>query len=687
MVQVVPPLDPESTPAMLAIGAGLPEDTRAVDSAGETPIVHFADRIDEIAAKAAALVSDPPMRPGPPPLLAAVVPASSQAAASVPGLRMASWPAITGGLVAAALVATSAWWCFSGDPPDDGRPSVVAQAAAPAEPKPTTEQADSRDEKGDPVTSPSETAASSSDAHAAGVPPEAEPLEGALDNANNAPPPVGEATAVVSDPPGGVKSNERVQASGSAKAKDAENGGGLTANQAGAAVEPAPAVPDAQVVRKPSLVLEDLPEALLQTMDPAAVLSTNGAVPNVSQGATTASAQAAEDSANSAAPVVAEQPPGARLPLRRIPPGKVDVPARLAIAIAGVQFREASLHEVVRTIGDLAGVTVSVDIDALYAAGVGIAEPVNVAGTSQTIGTILEQALGPIGLTARESAGQLVIGPKNAAQVRQARYAVDDLVRSGDPPIDELVDMVRMVVGHHGAVSAEKLQLRVADGAILLSASEIAHDRMIELCEKLRVARGRPLRSRYNPERPDPRFDPRRFELATRRAKAQSVLGRSITAGIGRAAPLRDVVDFLAAQSGASILLDARALAEAGLAVETESRLVANGEPLAMVLDRLLEPLELAYRVVDESVLEITSLPATAERPCIEFYRVSGLPAGAAAAAEALESYRDKVVAAAGLDNADLVVVFDVPSQCLIVSAGYPQQVRIERAVQKLDRP
>jgi hypothetical protein len=345
------------------------------------------------------------------------------------------------------------------------------------------------------------------------------------------------------------------------------------------------------------------------------------------------------------------------------------------------------LHEVVRTIGDLAGVTVSFDIDAMYAAGVGIAEPVNVAATSQTIGIILEQALGPIGLTAREVAGQLVIGPKNTAQVRQARYAVDDLVRSGDPPIEELADMVRMVVGHHGAVSAEKLQLRVADGAILLSASEIAHDRMIELCEKLRVARGRPLRSRYSAERPDPRFDPRRFELATRRAKAQSVLGRSITAGIGRAVPLREVVDYLAAQSGGNILLDGPSLAESGLAVQTESQLIATGESLEEALSRLLEPLKLTYRVVDDGVVEITSPQASAERPCIEFYRVSGLPASATATAEALESYRGKVLAVAGLDNADLVVVFDVPSQCLIASAGYLQHVRIERALQKMDRP
>jgi hypothetical protein len=425
-------------------------------------------------------------------------------------------------------------------------------------------------------------------------------------------------------------------------------------------------------------VLEDLPDTLLQSTTPSAISPSGTATANEPR-----ELVAPDDPKEM---VGGDPAQAANRPLRRVAPVNVDVAARLATRIASIEFRDASLHTALAMISRMAGVTISVEIDALYAAGIGIDEPLNVAGDSLSVGQILEQALHPVGLTTRAAQSQLVVAPVNAQQLRKARYAVDDLVRAGDPSINELADIVRPLIAQNES-SQDEFGLSVADGALVLTATEVVHDRMIELCEKLRVARGRPLRSRFSPDRPDTRFDPRRFELATRQAKAHSILGRPITAGIGRAAPLCDVVSHLAEQSSATILVDGAALGEAGLSVQTEARLTAAGESLEAAIDRLLEPLKLAYRVVDENVIEITTPKAINERPCLEFYPIRGLISGKAPSPEEVESLREKLLKTAGIAGDAVVLFFDPPSQCFMVSAPYPNQVRLARALNELSRP
>jgi hypothetical protein len=231
------------------------------------------------------------------------------------------------------------------------------------------------------------------------------------------------------------------------------------------------------------------------------------------------------------------------------------------------------------------------------------------------------------------------------------------------------------------AAAGNSHEVTAENGAIILTAREIEHDRMIELCEKLRVARGRPLRTRFDANRPDARFDPRRFELATRRTRSLDVLARPVTAGVGRGAPLCDVIDFLAEKTGATILVDHTALAAAGPAAQTDARLVAGGEPLEIVLGRLLDPLGLTFRVVESRVLEITTAEAAAQQRYIEFYSIRGLAGGRGLAARDLESYREKLLAAAGIASATVAIEFDPPSECLIVFAAYSDQVRVEQSM------
>jgi hypothetical protein len=431
---------------------------------------------------------------------------------------------------------------------------------------------------------------------------------------------------------------------------------------------------DERAVRKPSLEMQELPKVLVPIE--ATAVESAGQITVEAHNADAADALPARHG---------DEPPAAAAdepPLKRIAPRTVDVSRQLATRLVAVEFTEAPLHVLLQSIADLAGTPISLDADALYVRGVSVDRLVTVTAQATTAAAVLEQSLAPLGLVTRTQQGQLLVTASPAPAARKARYAVDDLVRSGDPPIAELIGMLHSLLNPHGdQQDAARLQLDADDGAIFLAGDERDHDRMIEICEKLRVARGRPLRSRYSADARDARFDPRRFELTSRRAKAQELLERLVTAGIGQPAPLREIVAYLARQTGAVVLIDGPALAAAGMSIETEARLRAADAALDAALEELLEPLGLTFRPVAPGVLEITTPEAAALRECIEFYSLRGVLSRRTADPEAVAQFSERLAKAAGIDSTLVRLVFDPPSQFLIVAASYSDQVRLERAI------
>jgi hypothetical protein len=621
-----------------------------------------ASSIEDILAEGAAMLPDgTPARVAlPPPLPASVTKLNAAAGAtSSSTLFLAS---VAMGLICLAAIAWAAWSYF-GDPTVD-----VATASVDSDPA----------ESGEPDRTATSTAADNSDLASAAPTVESSATEqpkSSGDSAGNVDSQSDKTSAAVEASPGAVPHSALRQPASDETSDKSEPASDQTRSNEAPPNAAAPAdKPEAGAVRKPSLEIHDLPKASppLESAPSATNLASQRPVqPQEDNGENVPASDAADSPSEKDGPTTPV--------LHRIAPREVDVDVRLATKVVAVEFQDAALHQALETLADLAGITVSIDVDALFARGISVDHPVNLAARSTTIADVFAQALSPIGLVAEEQQGQLVVVPRLGNQARKVRYSIDDLLRSGDPSIDELAAsglLARASMATDGA-------LELAKDAFFLVGTETQHADMIELCEKLRVARGRPLRSRYNVHRPDSRFDPRRFELATRRSKAQDLLAKRITAGIGQPASLRDVVKYLARETGSTILLDGPALAEAGLSIETEAVLSAEDLPLEAALDQLLKPLELTYCAIAEDVLQITTMRAAAFRQCVEIYR-NPLPSPPAPHTINSEDLLDKLVVAAGIENADAAMFYDPPSQCLIVVASYPIQVRLERAMKSV---
>ena len=352
-----------------------------------------------------------------------------------------------------------------------------------------------------------------------------------------------------------------------------------------------------------------------------------------------------------------------------MPPRDVDVDARLADPLPGVDFQNVPLWRFVSQVSALSTIPISLDVDELAEMSLSIDTPVSVRASDATVSGVLDEALGPCGLAPRVVKGQLIVGRTPSPGLRRVGYAVDDLVGAKPSPEqqDRFTKMVHALVAPASWKEAGGAGTSSwSDGVLIVEQNESAHAGLLILCEKLRLARSLPLRSQA---------DPKQFRLVPRSERAKAALSAPVTANFGRPEPLPHILAYLGEAAHVRLLIDQAALADEQLAGETEACLAAQKLPLAQALAALLEPLELTYRAIDEQTIEITTPHAAARRAELEFYPVAHTPSSES---ELIASVR-RELESAGISTSLLdgvAMQYDAPSRALLVRA--PQSVQIQ---------
>ena len=373
-----------------------------------------------------------------------------------------------------------------------------------------------------------------------------------------------------------------------------------------------------------------------------------------------------------ASPVAAAPQPLARGSLVRVPPRNVDVDARLGDPLAAVEFHQSPLCQFLADLSQLSAVPISLDIDALSEMNLSADLPVSVQLQNATLAGILDESLVVHGLGWRAVGHQIEVGRPSSQELRRVRYSVADL--AGDSPESrrQFAEMVHSLVEPSGWSEANGLATSEwSEGALMITANASAHAQLLVLCEKLRLARGLPLKSR---------IDPARFHLDSRTAHAKAALDAPITVNFARPESLEKIVAYLRSTTRLNLLIDNVALAEDEMSAESEGAMVAQQQPFGAALTSLLEPMELTYRVIDDRTLEITTPKAAARHAEVEFYPASNLLAAGADGHELIARITRELNAAAPAPPAALppTIEFDAPSKYLIVRAPQSLQHRVE---------
>jgi hypothetical protein len=299
-------------------------------------------------------------------------------------------------------------------------------------------------------------------------------------------------------------------------------------------------------------------------------------------------------------------------------PRDVDVAAQLAVPIMGIQFENVALLDYLRFLSQLSAVPITVEPEALLAAGASPSTPVDIKLTDTSIRGALETVLRSHGLGYVELDAHVRIVPASAegGKPRRVSYSVPDLV-GDDFSLTQFADMATDLLQNEAwPADAGGITLHAENQALVVTASAATHLQMLVLCEKLRIARGGKKRSSY----PDALFD-----LRTRREQAADNLARPLTINYVRPTPLVEIVARIEKESGLRILIDWQAVAEQGWNPGGEATLIAEGQPLGEALTSMLEPMDLSWRAVSADILQITTPEALAAEGELEFYPVAGL--------------------------------------------------------------
>jgi len=358
----------------------------------------------------------------------------------------------------------------------------------------------------------------------------------------------------------------------------------------------------------------------------------------------------------------------------RPPIEPIDVRARLAQQIPEIDLRDVLLAEAVELVAAVGMVSISFDPEAMQQLAVTPRDPVTVRLSGATLYEILETAATKRGLLPTIDAGQVLLSnpPQQREQLRKIRYTISDLTLSDAATAAALATTVEKLVapdswrsnGGRGTLQSDALSLTATQTGPV-------HYRLLVFCEKLRNARGKPLRSRGNHER---------FDLATRQHRAKDLLDRPITVNFHEPTPLAEIVSYLEGISVCSILIDRPALQGERLTSNSPATMSVERQSLAVALRQLLDPLELSCRVIDERMLQITTHKAVATRLELEFYPVAELLTGGTTGPGLAEQIKSRLSGSTWNDaGGPGVLHFDEPSKCLIVLQSQPVQVAIGR--------
>jgi hypothetical protein len=340
--------------------------------------------------------------------------------------------------------------------------------------------------------------------------------------------------------------------------------------------------------------------------------------------------------------------------------------------------QNTTLSALIDFLSQLSTIPMTLDAESLSGAGVGPDASVSISLTNATVGDVLDEALRQYGLQYVAVGNQLVItdARQKAESLESATFNVADLIGSEPQGAQRLARLVEEFVdpslwqssGGTGSIHAVDRTLEIKQTAEV--ASQTA-----DFLDKLRIARGVSVSRR----------EARRLSLVSRSASLRAKLATKVTANFTDPTRLKQITAHLQKVVGIEITFDGVGMASAGVSPDARASVSSNQEPLGNVLERLLDPLELAYRVVNAQRIEITAAREVADDLEVEFYPIKSLLADGATDADDndFEQFSARVRKEVSPSSwrergGSSTFTVDAASSCLIVLAPQPVQIELE---------
>jgi hypothetical protein len=350
-------------------------------------------------------------------------------------------------------------------------------------------------------------------------------------------------------------------------------------------------------------------------------------------------------------------------PMTSQSPRTRDLARQLALPIHSIEMRQVPLARVIEMLSDMAAVPITLDPAALRMAGMGANEEVSVAARDTTVAAVLADVLAKRGLAYEEQHGLLTVVKPHTDRRRSVDYELKDLVSAGESDVAPLAELLRRFVAPDSWRAAGGTGDIEVDGTTLhVDQSERVQYQVLMFCERLRLARALPTRSRHPAER---------LTIEPVYPQLESHLAKSTTFTFLPWTRLADVFRDWQDASGVTVLVDWNALADEELGPATPVACSIVDRPWKEALDAILTPLDLNWWAVDAETIQITSRGAGSHVQQIELYPVAKevleQHVSTAAFTASLERELASQFAAAAQSEQPYHMALDAPSGRLIV--------------------
>jgi hypothetical protein len=286
----------------------------------------------------------------------------------------------------------------------------------------------------------------------------------------------------------------------------------------------------------------------------------------------------------------------------------------LALGIDAFAATEMPLERFVALVSDMSGVPITLDPTACELSGVSLRKAVTVNAANVTLGQLLSDTLVKHRLQIAEVAGQVRIALAGGDERSAKTHDVADLLESRAADARSVAAIIeRFVAPASWQAGGGTGTMQIDGGKLRIEQSKAVHHEIVVFCERLRLARGLPQRTRYPASR---------LAIDSPYRAVDDKLSERATFTLLPWTNLADVVGHWEEQLGMTILVDWSSLADADLAPSTPIACSAIDRTWSEALHEILEPLGLTWWAVDQETIQITTPEALAGIQRTEFYVV-----------------------------------------------------------------
>ena len=356
---------------------------------------------------------------------------------------------------------------------------------------------------------------------------------------------------------------------------------------------------------------------------------------------------------------------------KEVPPEELDPELRLGASVAALELKKTPYCRALDAVGQLAGLPVTLDADALEALGVSASEPISLKIENSTAAKLLERLAAMKGLVVELRGMHVVVTSPDVAsnELQELPYAVADLAPNEKTKKELAGWMIALIEPASWQDRQGQGVFRIESEVVVVKQTPPIHRRIADLFERLRIARGLPVQDKKNAER---------YARSTNDLYASEKFQKKVSGNFRTSAALVDILNYLGGAAGVSVVIDREALAADERTDRMEVSYVVAKKPLEESIEELVGAVQLAWRPLNASTFLVTTQKAMQNNPRIEFYSLKEVAERGEDVASLLERLQKSVEPSSWSDRGGWgVVVYDPASKTAIIRQSAP----IQRAV------